>query len=317
MNLGKAFVNDIRELIRSARTSIARGVDLVQVHTNLEIGRRIVEQEQKGKDRAAYGKEVIKALSVRLAAEFGMGFSRRNLELMRRFYLMHANRRTGIAQTASALSIESTIAQTVSAQSKLAQTPSRQLGRRSQSSDRPFTLSWSHYVLLLGIKNADERSLYEIESASQSWTVRALKRQFDSSLYERLALSRDKKGIRKLAHEGQTIAKPEDLLKEPLVLEFLGLDEKHQYLPRTRTFTQANTACICPAKRSCARNSWNGANKLATRGVTEAAALPRYRSIAELCPGKIVAAGSSACFAKFTAMQASPKPVAISFSLPG
>lgn len=94
---------------------------------------------------------------------------------------------------------------------------------------RPFTLSWSHYVFLLGVKNSDERSFYEIESAAQDWTVRELKRQFDSSLYERLALSRDKEGIRRLAKEGQAIAKPTDILKEPLVLEFLGLHESYRY----------------------------------------------------------------------------------------
>lgn len=104
-----------------------------------------------------------------------------------------------------------------------------QLASSAQFPPRPFTLSWTHYVFLLGIKNPDERSFYEIEAAEQAWTVRELKRQFNASLYERLALSRDKKGIRKLAQEGQAIARPQDLLKEPLVLEFLGLDEKHQY----------------------------------------------------------------------------------------
>lgn len=90
-------------------------------------------------------------------------------------------------------------------------------------------MSWSHYVFLLGIKNADERSFYEIEATEQNWKVRELKRQFDSSLYERLALSRDKTGIRKLARKGQIVEKPQDILKESLVLEFLGLDEQAQY----------------------------------------------------------------------------------------
>jgi predicted nuclease of restriction endonuclease-like (RecB) superfamily len=97
------------------------------------------------------------------------------------------------------------------------------------SPSRPFTLSWTHYVFLISIKNPAERSFYEIEATDQNWTVRELSRQFNSGLYERLALSRDKRGIRKLAKEGQIIAKPEDLLKEPLVLEFLGLDEQARY----------------------------------------------------------------------------------------
>jgi predicted nuclease of restriction endonuclease-like (RecB) superfamily len=90
-------------------------------------------------------------------------------------------------------------------------------------------LSWSHYVFLLGAKNADERSFYEIEATNQNWTVRELKRQFNSGLYERLALSRDKEGIRRLAQEGQIVAKASDLFEEPLVLEFLGLDERSRY----------------------------------------------------------------------------------------
>jgi predicted nuclease of restriction endonuclease-like (RecB) superfamily len=94
---------------------------------------------------------------------------------------------------------------------------------------RSFTLSWTHYVFLLGVKNPDERSFYEIEAGEQNWTVRELKRQFDSGLYERLALSRDKEGIRRLAREGQTVGQARDLLKEPLVLEFLGLDERSRY----------------------------------------------------------------------------------------
>jgi hypothetical protein len=94
VKLTKAFFDDIRELIVSARTTVARGVDLVQVHTNFEIGRRIVEQEQKGKGRAAYGEEVLKALAERLADEFGNGFSRSNLEYMRKFYLLYLDRAT-------------------------------------------------------------------------------------------------------------------------------------------------------------------------------------------------------------------------------
>ena len=97
------------------------------------------------------------------------------------------------------------------------------------SKARPFRLSWTHYVFLLGIKNPDERSFYEIESADQNWNLRELRRQFDSGLYERLALSRDKEGVRRLAREGQIVSQPQDLLKEPLVLEFLGLSEQARY----------------------------------------------------------------------------------------
>ncbi|MDB5332152.1 MAG: hypothetical protein JWP03_3303, partial [Phycisphaerales bacterium] len=232
----KAFFDDIRALIAAARTTVARGVDLVQVHTNFEIGRRIVEQEQKGKDRAAYGREVVTALAGRLAAEFGKGFSASNLAYMRAFFLAYQDR-ASILQTVSGKLTPRSIAQ-----SQILQTPSgksfagsvrqsapKQFKAAHDTRPRPFTLSWSHYVFLLGVKNPDERSFYEIEATSQSWTLRELKRQFDSSLYERLALSRDKKGIRKLARDGQRVTDVQDLLKEPLVLEFLGLDERTSY----------------------------------------------------------------------------------------
>jgi predicted nuclease of restriction endonuclease-like (RecB) superfamily len=207
------FLAGIRELIVGARTSVARGVDLVQVYTNFEIGRRIVQEEQRGKDRAAYGKQITQALAERLTAEFGRGFSDTNLKLMRLFYLQDPQR----------------IRQTMSDEFKAPSKSQTSSGQSDSSARRPFTLSWSHYVFLLGVKNPDERSFYEIEASEQNWTLRELKRQFDSGLYERLALSRDKEGIRRLAREGQTVGQVSDLLKEPLVLEFLGLDERSRY----------------------------------------------------------------------------------------
>jgi predicted nuclease of restriction endonuclease-like (RecB) superfamily len=233
MKLNPSFVDDIRGLITSARGIVARGVDIVQVRTNYEIGRRIVEQEQHGKDRAAYGKEILIALAERLSNEFGNGYSRSNLEYMRRFFLQYKER-LPISQTASGKLATSGKSQTTSGQltegeGTTAAATFQIVQKTSGQSGRPFSLSWSHYVFLLGIKNADERSFYEIEAASQDWTLRELKRQFDSGLYERLALSRDKEGIRQLAREGQIVSQPQDLLKEPLVLEFLGLSEQNRY----------------------------------------------------------------------------------------
>jgi predicted nuclease of restriction endonuclease-like (RecB) superfamily len=228
VKLSQSFVDEIRGLIAAARTTVARGVDLVQVHTNFEIGRRVVEQEQLGRGRAAYGTEVVKALAVHLTDEFGAGFSARNLAYMRTFYQLYRARRP-ILQTASAKSSDGKKLQTVSAQSPGGAEGPGGLDPAQRAQPQPFTLSWSHYVFLLGVKNPDERSFYEIESARQDWTVRELKRQFDSSLYERLALSRDKAGIRRLARKGQLVATPQDVLKEPLVLEFLGLSEQAGY----------------------------------------------------------------------------------------
>jgi predicted nuclease of restriction endonuclease-like (RecB) superfamily len=209
----------IRTLILSARNTVVRGVDLIQVWTNFEIGRRIVEHEQHGADRAEYGKELLKELATRLTGEFGGGFSRSNLEYMRRFYLAYSDRLPQISQTPSGKLLAFGISQTVSGELTVVEGNQRM----------PFSLSWSHYVFLLGVKNLSERSFYEIEASNQNWTLRELRRQFDAGLYERLALSRDKEGVRKLAQEGQLVATPQDLLKEPYVLEFLGLDERGRY----------------------------------------------------------------------------------------
>jgi predicted nuclease of restriction endonuclease-like (RecB) superfamily len=236
MKITPAFFDGIRELIAGARTTVARGVDLVQVHTNFEIGRRIIQEEQRGEDRAAYGEEIVRALADRLTVEFGKGFSLSNLKSMRHFYLQDQGRigltvsgqfdTPSIRQSMTGQFNPPSIGQSVTDQLAIRQTASGELG---PSPLRPFTLSWSHYVFLLRVKDPNERSFYEIEAAGQNWTVRELKRQFDSGLYERLALSRDKEGIRRLAREGQTVGQPDDLLKEPLVLEFLGLDERSRY----------------------------------------------------------------------------------------
>lgn len=218
----KALYEHIRKLVAAARQTVARGVDLVQVHTNFEIGRHIVEHEQAGESRADYGKAVLKNLATRLTGEFGQGFSLSNLKLMRQFYIQFQDRLPQISQTTSG-QIETAKSQTVSDQ--LLQFAALALPPEG----RPFSLSWSHYVFLLGLKNPGERNFYEIEATGQNWTLRELKRQFNSGLYERLALSRDKEGVRKLAQEGQLITQPQDLLKEPLVLEFLGLGEQARF----------------------------------------------------------------------------------------
>jgi len=216
---------DIRDLILSARRAVVRSVDTLQVLTSFEIGRRIVEQEQHGTSRAAYGKLVVEELAKRLTTEFGKGFSKSNLEYMRRFYTMYRDRYLSIAQTVSGQLTLRGKAQTLPGKSPAVPPPAP----RSASPKPAFALGWSHYVLLMGIGDPDERAFYEIEAVENGWSIRELKRQVNSGLYERLALSRDKRGIRKLAQHGQIIGRPQDLLKEPYVLEFLGLDEKTAY----------------------------------------------------------------------------------------
>lgn len=221
------LLREIRGLIQSARTAVIHSVDLIQVRTNFEIGRRIIEHEQGGEERAEYGKALLKKLSAGLTAEFGRGFSEDNLSLMRRFYLAYKDS-PKISETASGKSLPESKGQTPSDLLQKSETLSRK-SLLTAHSPLPFTLSWSHYVFLIGIRDAGERRFYELESTSQGWSLRELKRQFNAGLYERLALSRDKEGVKKLASEGQIISRPEDLLKEPYVLEFLGLDEKAKY----------------------------------------------------------------------------------------
>ncbi len=241
----KGLLTEVRQLIQSARRGVATVVDTFQVMTNFEIGRRIVEHEQKGAKRAAYGSELLKELSARLTEEFGRGFSKSNLASMRAFFLMWSERvqifqqpigklaEAEILQQPVARSSTSKIFQQAIGKLEIPKISQQAIGQFPISEQpirkSPFTISWTHYLVLLTIKDPDERSFYEIEATNAGWSVPELKRQKASCLYERLALSRDKAGIRRLAKEGQVIVRPEDLLKEPLVLEFLGLEEKSGY----------------------------------------------------------------------------------------
>jgi len=211
----------IAELIELARKKVATTVNLTMVHTYFEIGRMIVEDEQQGKERAEYGKSVLKELSNRLAEKFGKGFSVDNLERMKNFYLIYSNQISAtplrnLKDAENLLDTNSSITYT-----NLEKTSVSQMSR--------FQISWSHYLILMRIDNPHERSFYEIECAANNWSLTDLKRQYHSSLYERLALSRNKAEVMKLANEGQIIEKPEDILKNPLSLEFLGLEEKETY----------------------------------------------------------------------------------------
>jgi predicted nuclease of restriction endonuclease-like (RecB) superfamily len=200
---------------------------------NFLLGLYIVHFEQEGEDRASYGKQTLKALSTALKTAAGRGFSVDNLELMRRFYVHFRTEilRPEISGTPSRISLpdapeKSETLSRISSEAAQAALPNREtLGKLPNR----FPLGWSHYVELLTIDSPDERRFYEIEAAANQWTVRELQRQIASSLYERLALSRDKEEIRRLASEGQVVEKAADLIKNPLVLEFLGLDERPHY----------------------------------------------------------------------------------------
>ncbi|MGQ0557624.1 MAG: PDDEXK nuclease domain-containing protein [Nitrospiraceae bacterium] len=219
---------DIRNLILSARRAVVRSVDTLQVLTSFEIGRRIVEHEQQGAARAEYGKRVLGELAGRLTEKFGRGFSRSNLEYMRKLFLTYRDRLSGKSQMVSG-KLQSEPREKSQTRSGESSPSEPSVFREGAHTATLFRVSWSQYVFLLGIDDAGERAFYEIESARNGWTLPELKRQFNASLYERLALSRDKRGIRRLAHHGQIVGRPHDILKEPYVLEFLGLDEKAAY----------------------------------------------------------------------------------------
>lgn len=199
------FLQGVSEVLAKARKNAKTAVNLSMVYAYFEIGRMIVEEGQQGSNRAAYGKEILKELSVYLAKIYGKGFSVTNLKQMRQFYLTYANDQIG---------------QTLSDQFKNLPTV---------STGRKFYLSWSHYLKLMRIDNIEERHFYEIESVKNDWSLSELKRQFNSALYERLLLSTDKKEVYRLALEGQKAETPRDIVKDPYILEFLGLPEAPSY----------------------------------------------------------------------------------------
>ncbi|MDX3960560.1 PDDEXK nuclease domain-containing protein [Aliarcobacter skirrowii] len=191
MNLTKNnFYQEIKELLYSAKNRVYQTINTTMTQTYFQIGKRIVEEEQGGETRAEYGSALLKNLSSELIKEFGKGYSEQNLKNMRQFYLIYQKR------------------QTVSSE---------------------FKLSWSHYIFLTRIENIDERNFYEIESIENSWSLRELKRQFDSGLFERLKLSSDKQKVKELSLNGQVIQTAQDLIKDPYILEFVGLPELSSY----------------------------------------------------------------------------------------
>jgi predicted nuclease of restriction endonuclease-like (RecB) superfamily len=221
------FFDGIAAVVEQARAHVGRTVDMTMCVTYFEIGRMIVEREQDGKARAEYGSGLVKELSVFLNERFGKGFSETTLNNARKFYQVYS---LSIPQAMLTESRDQK-PQAMLAESKNNASQQKQTPTMSAlfAESYPFELSWTHYLILMRIKNDRERSFYEIEAVKQQWTYRQLQRQYGSSLYERLALSRNKDEVMRLAKEGQTMEKPRDMLKSPFVLEFLGLEEKEAY----------------------------------------------------------------------------------------
>lgn len=186
----KTLVDKVANLLQLARTEVLRNVNRTMVYTYFEIGRLIIEEEQNGENRAGYGQQLITELSQKLIEVYGKGFSTTNLKQMRSFFSVYS---------------------------------------KGQTASDEFNLSWSHYLKLMRIDDESERKFYEKECYHNNWSLRELQRQFDTALYYRLALSKDKQGIVQLSEKGQIIEKPQDAIKDPYILEFIGLPEHEKY----------------------------------------------------------------------------------------
>lgn len=194
------LLNSVSKVLEEARQKTIRQINTVMVETYWQIGKLIVKEEQRGKERAEYGEELIKNLSNDLTKKFGRGFTTANLWNMRQFFSTY---------------------------------PKLYAVRRESEEDKLYAmrryLSWTHFRILMRLEDPLARQFYEIETAKNNWSSRELERQINSLLFERLALSKDKKKVLELSQRGQIIEKPEDAVKNPYVLEFLGIPEKSYY----------------------------------------------------------------------------------------
>ena len=188
-----ALVKDIKKLIKNARYRIVRAINYGMLKTYYEIGKKIVEEEQKGSERAEYGKKLLETLSKELVKEFGKGFSVTALKNMRKFYIVYKD--------------------------EIGQSVTDELNR----------LTWTHYCELIKIDDKTKRKYFEKYAISEALSVRDMQRQIYSLHYERLLMSKDKKGLIALETKENIPSKPEELIKDPYVLEFLGMDEKNIY----------------------------------------------------------------------------------------
>ncbi len=184
----QGFFCDVRQIISQARTNAVKSIDYYRVQMYWNIGKRIMEEEQQGKERADYGSYLIRNLAKTIEPEYGSGFGIRQLERCRQFYKLFP--------------IASTL--------------------RTQ-------LNWSQYRLLISIADPDKRKYYELETINNNWTGRELERQINSMLYERLLLSNDKESMLAVARKERLPENPTEIIKDPMVLEFLGLERRPQY----------------------------------------------------------------------------------------
>ncbi len=209
LNVEELCKNSI-ELVEYAKTLSVRQISQIQLMTYFTLGCWIVEEQQAGENRAAYGKRIIKRLSQELTKHYQKGYSEDTIERCRNFYILYKDR---ISATVLRIFAERKTAEVL----------------RILSEEMPFGLSWSHYLRLMRIDDANARNFYEIEAKKSNWGLRELSRQINSSLYERLLLSRDKRSVKALSDKGHISDRAQNVVKDPYVLEFLGLNEKAEY----------------------------------------------------------------------------------------
>ena len=198
------------DLIDRARNTAIREVNLVQLLTYYTLGKWIVEIQQGGSGRAKYGKRVLETLSDALNHAFGKGYSVSTLTNIRKFYEIYKNRISAPMVTDFS-------------------EPNSQPLVTKFGNDVPFRLSWTHYLILMRIQNEEERDFYERLAIQENWGKRELSRQYGSSLYERMLIGKDKQQILRLSKKGRLAEKPADLVKDPYILEFLGIPEQTDF----------------------------------------------------------------------------------------
>ena len=215
------LIKAVSNLVKSARFRVVQTVNTEMVTLYWEIGRHIVEYEQGGSDRAKYGTRLLECLSKDLTRKFGMGFSLRNLRNFRLLYRTFPIRQAVPAESSWRKESKSIVVG--SEIIKKRQSVLAESDKEIQLRTLPLNLSWTHLLLILRVKEPIARQFYVKQCLLDGWSTRELERQINSMLFERIALSKDKEGILEISKKGQQISKPEDLLKDPYVFEFLNL----------------------------------------------------------------------------------------------
>lgn len=201
----------IIQIITEAKQSVAKTANTAMVYSYFCIGKLIVEEMQEGNLRAEYGSQLLIQVAAELTQKMGRGFSVQNLERMRKFFLVYSKSSNELRN------------------SEVFEKSSNGLRIFKNTEVKLLPISWSHYLFLIQIDHELERQFYEIESFQNNWKLEELKRQFDSGLFERLALSKNKEEVKKLAQKGQLVHQPKDLFKDPYILEFLGIEENNAF----------------------------------------------------------------------------------------